>query len=399
MEPEVAATGAEGVPIDADTTHEPNPVESTHHNQPEPKRSLDEIIEQAEAKVLKGAKDDDEHQDTDDAGKADKSARAKADKKAKVDDTEAAQATKNQETKRSPDGKFTAKQPEEGQDGETDVDGGQSAAKTSTTFSDPPKRFSEDAKKSWAEAPEPVRAEVHRAVKEMEDGITRYRQAFEPLKPYAELAQQANTTIPKVLDQYLSLEKTLRENPMEGMQRVANYAGINLREFASQILDEMPDEYLVRQDHTIQELRSHIARLEQQVGGVTQSIENQHRTGIKAMMEEFAAKPEHSRFAELESDIAFFLKSDKISAGLSPQEKLAEAYRLAERLNPAPNTQTLGTQPATSSPDAGAHTPKGGKSIKGAPASGSDPAVPAKRKGKKSTIDESLDRAFSRASL
>jgi hypothetical protein len=49
---------------------------------------------------------------------------------------------------------------------------------------EPPARFSADAKAAWATAPEAVRAETHRALKELSDGLSQYQQVFEPLKPF-----------------------------------------------------------------------------------------------------------------------------------------------------------------------------------------------------------------------
>src|SRR3546814_16478641 len=45
-------------------------------------------------------------------------------------------------------------------------------------------------------------------------------------------------------------------------------------------------------------------------------------------------KRDHPRYAELEQDIAFFLQSGKIPTSLSPSDRLAAAYDMAERINP-----------------------------------------------------------------
>lgn len=261
-----------------------------------------------------------------------------------------------------------------------------------TQFSEAPKRFSDEAKTHWATAPEPVRAEIHRAVKELETGISQYREVVEPLKPYMQLAQQHGTTINKALDQYIGLERSLR-SPDQNQKNAAladvfQTAGVNPREWAAQLLGQSPDQVASEQDATIRELRQHIGRLEQQIGGVTQNIQQQREQATLQEINKFAEA--HPRFEELADDIAFFMKSGRTS-------DLSEAYELAERLNPAP-LQALAASaqapviPAQPSADA---QPKGTKSISGAPSPGSSPAA---KRGPSPSIRDALKTAMARAS-
>lgn len=261
-----------------------------------------------------------------------------------------------------------------------------------TQFSEAPKRFSDEAKTHWATAPEPVRAEIHRAVKELEGGISQYREVVEPLKPYMQLAQQHGTTISKALDQYIGIERALKSSDPAhknaALADVFQTAGINPREWAAQLLGQSPDQVASEQDATIRELRQHIGRLEQQIGGVTQNIQKQREQATLAEINKFAEA--HPRFEELAGDIAFFMESGRTS-------DLSEAYELAERLNPAP-LQALAASaqapviPAQPSADA---QPKGTKSISGAPSPGSSPAA---KRGPSPSIRDALKTAMARAS-
>jgi hypothetical protein len=259
-----------------------------------------------------------------------------------------------------------------------------------TAFQDAPKRFSDDAKAAWQTAPEPVRAEIHRAVKELETGLSQYREVVEPLKPYLDLAKQNNTTINKALDQYMGLERALKSSDinqkLSGIEEVFRHAGISPRDYAAHILNQTPDQVQSQQDGIIRELRQQLSQLQQQVGSVVQSTQQQREQSTLAEINKFAeANP---RFEELADDIAFFMKAGRAA-------DLSEAYQLAERLNPAPQQQAPNPAPVIPALlDANAQT-KGTKSISGAPTQGSNPS--AKRPPAKSNR-EALDRAFAAVS-
>jgi hypothetical protein len=252
-----------------------------------------------------------------------------------------------------------------------------------SAFHEAPKRFSDDAKANWATAPEPVRAEIHRAVKELETGLSQYKEVVEPLKPYLDLAKQNNTTIDKALNQYIGLERALTSTDvnqkLSGIEEVFRHAGISPRDYAAHILNQSPDQVSSQQDATIRELRQELAGLKQQVGTVTQTFQQQREQSTLTEINKFAeANP---RFEELADDIAFFMKSGRAA-------DLSEAYQLAERLNPAP-AQATAAPVIPALLDANAQT-KGSKSISGAPTQGS---THAKRPPPKSNR-EALDRAF-----
>ena len=256
-----------------------------------------------------------------------------------------------------------------------------------TSYAEAPKGYSEAAKAEWANTPEAVRGDIHRRQGELEKGINQYREVVEPLKPYLDLTRQHNTTLPKVLDQYMGLERALKSPDMgqknAALADVFHHAGINPRDWAAQLLNQSPDQVQSEQDSTIRELRAQIGRLEQQIGGVTQTVQQQREQATLAEINKFAA--DHPRFEELADDIAFFMKAGRTS-------DLSEAYELAERLNPAPLAQLATKQePVIPAQPAAEVQPKGSKSISGAPSQGSNPA--AKRPPAKSNR-EALDRAF-----
>lgn len=376
--PAPAAPEATAVPINEAPVTPPNPIES---NGPEkapepvetkPSSSVKEAIAKAEAKLKEAPK-----------------AEAKPEPKAKAEP--AKEEPKAEPRPRDETGKFASKQPAQAAEKPQESPEAKPVPeqpKTETRFREAPKRFSDDAKQAWETAPEPVKAEIHRAVKELEEGIGKYREAFEPLKPYVQLAQQHNTTIDKALGQYITFERALRSSdPAQrdaALHDVFHTAGVNPREWAAQLLNQTPDQITSQQDATIRELRQQISRLEQQVGGVTQTVQQQREAATLQEVTQFAEA--HPRFEELANDIAFFMQSGRAST-------LSEAYELAERLNPAP-APAPAPVPIIPAPTPVAHTDKGTKSISGTPSHGSSPAKQAPSK----SIRDALKSAMARAS-
>lgn len=370
-----APAAAEQPSLPIEPVQPPDPIESTGP-QPDPKpeakaeqkaeakdkpsSSISEALKKAEAKV----KADAEKAPAKDAKaeKAPNKAEAKPEPK----------ETKSDGPTRGEDGKFTSKEPKPETSAET---------KPTDAWRETPKRFSEDGKREWDKAPDSVKAETHRAIRELENGINEYKQKYEPIKQYDDLARQNNTTVKDALDRYTTLERELTsQNPQEkfsALQKVFDYAGINLREFAAQMAGQHPDQTAVQTEAQLQHLRNQVAELQHELSGYRSEKE---QTLMKTV-DEFAAR--QPRFDELSPKIAKLLES-----GLA--ENLDEAYAMADRLIPAA-TQAKSNVPVTPETPT-AHTPA--KSVAGSPSLGSSPTT---RKPSNS-IKEALQRAMAQAS-
>lgn len=257
----------------------------------------------------------------------------------------------------------------------------QNAQAGTTQHRDAPSRFSNDAKAAWETAPEPVKAEVHRAIRELEQGFEKHRadaEAFNEVREFDQLAKSVGTTMKDAMSNYVGIERLLTQNPIAGFQRIAENMGLDLRQVAAAILGQPAEQVRSQQDATIQELRGQLAALQQSVTGTTSYIKDQRENAMIEQLTDFAAKPEHSRFEELADDIAFFITTKKASS-------LEEAYDMAARLNPAPV--------ASPAPDLSAQTRKGEKSVSGAPSAGSDPVT----RKPSTSIKDSLRRAAAQA--
>lgn len=286
---------------------------------------------------------------------------------------------------RNPDGTFKAA--DKPVEGEIKPQAEKVETKPVPTAVDAPSRFSADAKAAWATAPDAVKSEVTRAIRELEGGIQQYQQAFEPYKAFDQQLKQNGQTFQEVFDHYTGIEALLERDPLRGLDTICQNLGTSLKAIAAHVMEQPQDQQATQQDAVIRELRNEISELKKGLGGVSTTIKSQQEKALLSQIDEFSADPAHSRFDELSNDIVFFLNSGRT-------KDLKEAYELAERLNPAP---VVAPTPAVQAaqPAAQAQTQKGQLSTTGAPSSGSNPAH---RKPPASARD-ALDRAFAQTGL
>lgn len=284
---------------------------------------------------------------------------------------EAKPEPKSDGQERGPDGKFVAKDAKEATDKPADTQ----PAQKSAGLADPPSRFSEDAKKAWAEAPESVRAETYRAIRETEQGIQQYQKAFEPIKPFLDMAKGDAQQLAAAMGRYVNTENVLRSNPVQGFSEIARNMGLSPQQVGKMLLGEEPGQADPR-DQQFMAMQQELQQLRQQTGQVTQTMQEQREKAVLSQVEQFSqANP---RFDELSDEIATML-----STGYA--KDLQDAYDKADRLNPAP-APVVETPP----PAPPAQT-RPTRSLTGAPSHGSNPTTT--RTPSKSPR-EALNRAF-----
>lgn len=261
------------------------------------------------------------------------------------------------------------------------------AVKPSHTAEDAPARFTETAKAKWHTADPEIRGETLRMQKELTDGLQKYKASAErdaTLNEFHEMAKASGKELPNVVREYVNMENKLRTDLVGGLDTICQRMGVSLKEVAAHVMGQTPDQVASQQDSIIRELKQEIAGLKEQVGGVTKTFEQQREQSTLTEINAFASRPEHSRFDELANDIAFFMQSGRA-------KDLAEAYQLAERLNPAPVKAAEPPAASSAAPDLSVQPDKGQKSINGAPSSG---LTSPRKKGPVPSLDEALDRAF-----
>ena len=274
-----------------------------------------------------------------------------------------------------------------------------------------PARFSPDAKAEWDKLPESVKAETHRALRELEQGHGKYKESatrYETsYKEFDALAKQFNADPKKVLQEYVGIDRLLGENFVGGLQRIAENKGVDLKEVARQILGADAQRPSAQQQPgqgqpqagqfppeaaaVIRNLQQTVQRLEQQVTGVTSHVSEQARSSAEraAMSEVEAFAANRPYFNELSEQIAAHITND----GLSLEQAYDTAFNNAQAM-----ARSLGFIPqpaAASAADLEAQTLKGRKSIAGAPSAGSSPAA----HKPSSSIRDALRKAISQAAV
>lgn len=354
----------------------PPTVEKREEKQPEPAKTVREAVqrgmEKAKAQAAEKAKAEQVKDPVKDQPKEPAKDRAEV------------RAETKEPAPRAPDGKFTAREPQQ-QD--------QQQAPKQSAFREAPSRFDDAAKTEWERTPESVRGAIHRAVRELEQGHQKYKAAAErdaSLNEFHEMAARAGKDLPSVVRDYVAMENHLRNDLIGGLDLICSRMGVSIRDVAAHIMGQTPEQITQAHEATIRELRNELAELKNQLGGVKQTFEQQQLSLIERDV--MAFKAEHPRFDELAEDIAFFLKTR------CPGD-LKQAYELAERLNPAPAEAEQPLIPATKEAD---HTraetkplkPEGQKSIAGSPATGA--SAPEGKAGPVPSTREAIRRAMSR---
>lgn len=249
---------------------------------------------------------------------------------------------------------------------------------------DAPARMSNEAKAEWANTPQAVRAEIHRAISEMESGISKHKEGNDRWTELAEfdaMAKRHGTTIKTALQNYINADQAIAKDPVKGIEAVLATHGIKLEDFAEHVLDRAAGVASTGNDPIIMELRQQVADLKGELGNYKNTQHKTARERIDADVAEFTQS--HPRVADpdFEAEMSFFITTGKAKT-------LQQAYDLAERLIPAAKA------PAVADPDPAAQNRKANLSPTGAPGAGSDPAGAGRPKSK--SIREAIVRASQR---
>lgn len=314
-------------------------------------------------------------------------------KDAKAPDSKDEKPAKEVEDKpakaRAEDGKFTKAEqpaPEKAAVGQGEPERRPSEGRQ---HQEPPARFLPEAREKWANVPREVKAEFHRVSQEYEGELTRYKEAgerYESLRRYDELARANGGDLSKSLEKISNLEQTLARSPLAGLEMILREAGPRKPDGSHLSLMEVA-QFVVQQNPQALHQMINSAQPQQ----APQKPANDEVAALRAELYQMRAEqtivPVINQFIQAHPDaealspqIGKILETGVIKQiygpGLSMEQELAEAYRMAGgRLSPShpapldtsPNPGTPPTRPVN--PDAGQ------KSVRGAPADGADTAT------------------------
>jgi hypothetical protein len=256
---------------------------------------------------------------------------------------------------------------------------------------DAPSRFSPDAKAAWEAAPEPVKAEIHRAVRELEQGVQKYKadaEAFETVRKYHDIARQNGGSLDKSLAKVLDFEETFARDPMAGFQKVADHFGISMHAVAAHVLNQHPDEARYGQEQTIASLRQELSSLKQELSGIKPIVQEYKTSSDEKTLAEWAADKPH--FSDLRAEVTEYVRQG-IDPDTAYRKAVDDAVEKARRFGFAPIQNQTASSAVETQPQP--LNPAGQKSITGAPVTGSNPTG---RKSPPPSIREAIKQASAR---
>ena len=268
----------------------------------------------------------------------------------------------------------------------TEREGDKSRQSEGAKRNDPPARFLPKAKEAWINVPHSVREDVYRMSEEHEAEVSKYKastERYESIREFDEIAQKNGRQLKDSLAKVVQVENALARNPIMGLDMILREIGprkadgspLSLYEIAHHIAKQSPQQFQQTQQQAISQQQAQ--QREQEQSGEVQQLRSELQSIQAERMAEKIIEPfqaSHPRYQELQEDIAFFLKSGKIPASLSPVERLEAAYDMAERINPASKSDALQATDATVAAKPAPADDAGAKSIRGAPSAGSDPS-------------------------
>lgn len=208
-------------------------------------------------------------------------------------------------------------------------------------FVEAPQSFLPQAKEVWRNTPHAVQAEVARVIQEHTAATEQTRetvQRYETIRQYDDVARSNGRELRESLEKMTRIEQSLQRNPIAALNEILMEVGprkadgqpFSLYEIAQFVSQQDPQGYqqMVQQGREPEQPREdpRISQLQQQLAQVHE------QTAQQTIVEPF--KQANPRFDELQGDIAFFLQSGRIPESLSPTDRLAAAYDMAERINP-----------------------------------------------------------------
>lgn len=317
----------------------------------------------------------------------------------KATDVKPKEAAKEVEAKpRSEDGKFAGKPKAEVTTEPAAQSGEQSVAEKPASeqvaqddkrtsegrkYSEPPARFLPESRAKWANTPNEVKADFHRLTQEYEQEATKHKatvERYESLRQYDEMARNNGRDLKDSLVKMSQIEQALARSPVQGLEMILREIGprkpdgspVSLYELAQHVTKLTPQQYQQNIGYQQQaqprqqQADPKVAQLEQTVSQLQGMIAAQQASPI---IDKFAS--EHPDYHALEQSIATVLKSGIIEqvhgTGLSPEQKLAQAYRIAGGQGPSSHTEAPQQQaPTQVLPKDRPVDPAGQKSITGA---------------------------------
>lgn len=379
--------------LDVDAPNQPSGGGVPNLSEPAEPEDLRDILA-AESKRLndEAAKAEPEG---DDAKEKEEDTKAKPDDKAKEAEAKEKGAKAEDKSdkgpaKRTPEGKFTKSDDAEGP-GEHAAQPQQAQPKG--RHAEPPSRFLPEATAKWANVPNEIKSEVYRVIDETERELADHRRFREDIREYEDLAKQHNVTIKDTMARYVAADRALAQNFGSGVVQLAQGYGHPPAQVIAQVIQAYgltPAQYaeaLTKNPNLAQaapaqprhQMPAPQTQQSQQINPqqIAESVERNlmAKMSAQSVVQQFQA--DHPDFEQRSAHIKEILDTGVLERlygrGLTLEQKLAEAYRMAGGSSPS---SVPPLTPSAHSETAPPVNPEAGKkSVRGAPSSGTDSIV------------------------
>lgn len=250
---------------------------------------------------------------------------------------------------------------------------------------EPPARFLPEARAKWANVPNEVKAEFQRVSQEMEQETQQYRASHErytQLKEFDDIARGNGRDLRESLMKVGEVETALARNPIAGLDAVLREIGPRKSDGSPLTIMDVAN-YLTQNPQAYQQHTASVAPREMPQPPANPEIE-QLRAQVNTLVANQTILPVVERFSEGKPDFeALSGTIEKIlsegivdrlyGAGLSLEQKLSEAYRMAGGQAPSSRSDTdLLPAHSDAAPARPVNPDAGKKSVRGAPADGDD---------------------------
>lgn len=374
--------------LDVDAPNQPSGGGVPNLSEPAEPEDLRDILA-AESKRLndEAAKAETEGAD---AKEKEEDPKAKPDDKAKEveakeKDAKAEDKSDKGPAKRTPEGKFAKSDDAEGP--------GEHAAQPKGRHAEPPSRFLPEATAKWANVPNEIKSEVYRVLDETERELADHRRFREDIREYEDLAKQHNVTIKDTMARYVAADRALAQNFGYGVAQLAQSYGHSPAQAIAQVIQAYgltPAQYaeaLTKNPNLAQaapaqprhQMPAPQPQQSQQIDPqqIAESVERNLMAKMSAqyVVQQFqAAHPDFEQRADHIKEILDTGVLERLyGGGLTLEQKLAEAYRMAGGSSPSSVSPLT---PSAHSETAPPVNPEAGKkSVRGAPSSGTDSIV------------------------
>lgn len=328
------------------------------------------------------------------AESATKEAKEKADETAKAEKKDDPKGAKT-DRQRSENGKF-AKTGDEDTASKADRSAPEQAATERSAqddnrqsegrkYAEPPARFLPEARGKWANVPNEVKAEFHRVAQEYEQENAGYRQSherYQQIRQFDDMARANGRDLRDTLEKVMNVEHAIAQNPIAGVDMLLREIGPRKQDGTPLTLMEVA-RHIVQNPQAYQQASAPVMQVQQAAAPSREIVEL--RAEIQSLKAEQTIVPlierftqSHPDFHQLEPQISAILESGVIENlygnGLSAEQRLAEAYRMAGGHGPSSRSEPESAPPHSRAGDVPSKD-AGTKSVRGAPANGEDTAA------------------------